>query len=239
MTRYGMFYQFILAIFLAFLTAPAFAEGEATEGLMLAHAKIDPTDTKSIERGAKFFAATCMSCHTLIYLRYNKLANDAGITYEKMPINVKNWPNGVKPPDLSLEADVRGVDWIYTYLHSFYKDTTRPTGVNNLLVPNTSMPNIVAGFQGEQEFVAHPVTDLFNGTEYFDWVKLVKQGSMSPNEFDATIADVVNFLNYAAAPYQAEQHRIGYWVILFLIVMSILLYLLKREYWKDVKKMKE
>ena len=80
----------------------------------------------------------------MIYLRYDKIAQEAGITYEKMPINVKTWPYGVTPPDLSLEADVRGVDWIYTYLHSFYQDSSRPTGVNNLLVPNTAMPDIVA-----------------------------------------------------------------------------------------------
>ena len=83
-------------------------EGPSTEGMVLAKTPVNPNDIESIKRGAKFFATNCMSCHTMIYLRYDKIAQDAGITYEKMPINVKTWPYGVTPPDLSLEADVRG-----------------------------------------------------------------------------------------------------------------------------------
>ena len=232
-------YHFVIAMILALFTINAQAEGEGMEGLVLAKAPINRADQASIARGAQFFATTCMSCHTLIYMRYNDVAKKAGITYEKMPINVKNWPYGITPPDLSLEADVRGVDWIYTYLHSFYKDTARPTGVNNLLVPNTAMPNIIGGFQGEQILVKNPVHDLFGQIEWYDVLELTKQGSMKPEEFDAAIADVVNFLAYAAAPYQEEQHQIGFWAIVFLFVMAIMLYFLKREYWKDVKKLKK
>ena len=128
----------VVAILFILFSSPLWAE--ETSGLVLAKAPIDQSDMASVRRGAKFFATNCMSCHTMIYLRNDKVAQEAGITIDKMPINVKSWPNGITPPDMSLEADVRGVDWIYTYLHSFYKDTTRPTGVNNLLVNNTSMP---------------------------------------------------------------------------------------------------
>ena len=233
MTRY------ILAIICLFFSISLWAQEASFPGLQLAKAPIDRTDIASIKRGAKFFATNCMSCHTLIYLRYDKLAEDAGISYDKMPVNVTNWPYGVKPPDLSLEASIRGVDWLYTYLHSFYEDSTRPTGVNNLLVPHTAMPAILVPYQGQQILVERPTLDLFQQVEWYDLVKLVKQGIMTPEQFDATTADVVNFLAYAAEPYRIEQERIGWWVLGFLIILFIMMYLLKREYWKDVKKYKD
>ena len=233
--------RYILAILLIMFSAPMWAEGSSSDELVLTKAPINQFDMESIKRGAKFFATNCMSCHTLVYLRYNKIAEDAGITYDKMPINVKTWPFGVKPPDLSLEADIRGVDWIYTYLHSFYQDSVRPTGVNNLLVNNTAMPDIVAPYQGQQILAKDPEAnaDYLHKIEWYDMVTLDKQGTMSPEQFDATIADVVDFLAYAAEPYHAEQEKIGWWVLGFLCILFVLMYLLKREYWKDVKKRKK
>lgn len=229
----------LLAIFLSPISSTSWAEGANIEGLVLAQAPINQNDMESIKRGAKFFATTCMTCHTLIYLRYDKVAQEAGITYEKMPINVKSWPYGVTPPDLSLEADVRGVDWIYTYLHSFYKDASRPTGVNNLVFPNTAMPDIVAPYQGDQVLVTNPAHDLLHQVQWYDAVKLTQQGSMSPEQFDTLTADITNFLAYAAEPFHAEQQKIGWWVIGFLCVLFVLMFLLKHEYWKDVKHKKE
>ena len=205
----------------------------------LSKAPVNIHDTASIKRGAKLFATVCIACHTLIYLRYDKLAQEAGVTYERMPINVKTWPQNVKPPDLSLEANVRGVDWIYTYLHSFYIDRSRPTGVNNLVFPGTAMPDMVASFQGMQTLA--PDVKSTQGVydhalQWYDMVELKSQGSMTPAEFDRTITDVVNFLAYAAEPYKVSQQRLGGWVIGFLLILWFLLYLLKREYWKDVKK---
>lgn len=230
----------IIAILFILFSTQTLAE-DVIEGLQLAEAPIDRTNLESVKRGAKFFATNCMSCHTLIYLRYNKIAEDAGITYEKMPINVKSWPYGVKPPDLSLEADVRGVDWLYTYLHSFYQDPTRPTGVNNLLVHNTAMPSILAPYQGMQELIKDKPARgiLYNDTQWYDYLKLIKQGSMTPDDYDATVADLVNFLAYASQPYYVEQRRIGWWVLGFLVILFVLMYMLKKEYWKDVKKHKD
>lgn len=226
-------YLFIVVIFL--LPVLAFAEEEVK--IALATAPINTSDVVSIKRGGKFFAANCMSCHTMIYLRYNRLAEEVGVTYDKMPVNVKNWPNNVVPPDLSLEADARGVDWIYTYLHSFYQDPSRPSGINNLLVPNTSMPGILVPFQGIQVMIkGRPPTILFHRQEWYNLLVLQKQGSMTPQQFDETIADLVNFFNYAAHPYEARQHWIGWWVLGFLVILFILTFYLKKEYWKDVKK---
>lgn len=233
--------RYILAILLIVFSTHGWAEGEgATSGLELAQAPIDQNDMASIKRGAKFFATNCMSCHTMVYLRYDKVAQEAGITYDKMPINVKTWPYGVTPPDLSLEASIRGVNWIYTYLHSFYQDPARPTGANNLLVPETAMPAILSPYQGQQTLAkGKPEAGIFlYNVEWYDLLVLTQQGTMSPEEFDATIADLVNFLGYAAEPYRIEQHRIGWWVLGFLAILFVLTYFLKKEYWKDVKKHK-
>jgi ubiquinol-cytochrome c reductase cytochrome c1 subunit len=231
-------YLFTTLLWAMLFSSQVWAEDLASEGLQLSKAPINRFDKESIKRGATFFSTTCMSCHTLIYLRYDKVAQDAGITYDKMPINVKSWPYGVTPPDLSLEADIRGVDWIYTYLHSFYQDTSRPTGMNNLLVPHTAMPGILSPYQGDQVLIKDPARDLFGQMEWYSMVDLTRQGSMTPEQFDATITDLVNFLAYAAEPYYIEQHRLGWWVLGFLALFFPLVYLLKREYWKDVKKHK-
>ncbi|MBA3661230.1 MAG: cytochrome c1 [Gammaproteobacteria bacterium] len=230
----------LIAILLFLGSATLWAEESAFPGLVVTEAPINRADIESIKRGAKFFSTNCMSCHTLVYLRYNKLAAEAGITLAKMPINVKNWPYGVTPPDLSLETEIRGPDWIYTYLHSFYKDTTRPTGSNNLMLPNTAMPNILAPYQGEQVLTTHKQSPgiLYGDLQYYSYLELTKQGSMTPEQYDAAITDVVNFLAYAAEPYYLEQHRIGWWVLGFLALLFPLMLMLKREYWKDVKRRK-
>lgn len=232
--------RYIWAFLFLIFYVPCWAQ-EGSENIVLASAPIDRSDIASIKRGAKFFAANCMVCHTLVYLRYDKIAQEAGITYDKMPINVRVWPFGVKPPDLSLAANVRGVNWIYTYLHSFYVDPSRPTGANNLLNPSTAMTNILAAYQGSQALVKHvPHIGIFyNDTNWYDLLVLTKEGGMTSEQFDATIADVVNFLAYAAEPYYQEQHRLGWWVLGFLVILFVMMYFLKREYWKDVKKHKD
>lgn len=233
-------YNILLAIVLVMCSSQIWAEEIAFEGLTLAEAPINRSDIESIKRGAKFFATNCMSCHTMIYLRYDTIAKDAGITLDKMPINVKTWPYGVTPPDLSLETSTRGVNWIYTYLHSFYQDASRPTGVNNLLLPNTAMPAILAPYQGDQVLVEHKPEAgiLYKDTNWYNYLKLVRQGSMTPEQFDATVTDLVNFLAYAAEPYHEQQRTIGWWVLGFLVILFVMMYMLKREYWKDVKKHK-
>lgn len=224
--------RLLLLLFLCLSTAHA----ETAPSLVLSKAPIDRNDLASIKRGARFFASNCMVCHTLKYVRHDPIANEAGITLERMPLNVKSWPFGITPPDLSLETSVRGVNWVYTYLHAFYEDTTRPTGVNNLLIPNTAMSGILVPYQGKQVLVNGPDFSVFYaGAHVYDRLELASAGSLSPEAFDATTADVVNFLAYAAEPYRAEQHRLGVWVLLFLVVFAVLLYFLKREYWKDVK----
>lgn len=223
--------RYILTALIALLATQAIAADKLPEleRLRLSEPKINRTDMDSIKRGAKFFATNCNSCHALGYLKYNTLVKDAGIVYNRVPP-----PLPIAPPDLSLEANVRGPDWIYTYLHSFYVDPKAPTGVNNLVFPNTSMPNIVAPYQGEQELVQTAIPDLYGYYEWYDWLKLTKEGTMTPDQYDATITDLVNFLSYTAEPYYEDQRHLGRWVLGFLAVLFVLMYLLKKEYWKDV-----
>lgn len=218
--------------------AMIFAAGAAP--IVLEPVKINVRDIASVMRGAKFFASTCMSCHTMKYLAHNKLAQKAGITLEKMPLENKEWWLNVVPPDLSLIARERGPNWLYTYFHSFYKDASRPTGYNNLLMQNSVMTNVFAGLQGVQEILPKDrvITPLLSGGKphYYQVLKLVNKGSMSNEEFDRTTSDLVNFLVYAGDPKAPKRYFIGYWVLGFLVLFFILSYLLKRAYWEDVDK---
>ncbi len=183
-----------LLLLLALFLIPGLTLAEDGAHIALSKAPVNTSDLDSVKRGAKFFAANCMSCHTMVYLRYDKLAQENGVVYDKMPVGVKNWPNGVVPPDLSLEVDVRGADWIYTYLHSFYQDSNRPSGVNNLIVPNTAMPGIISAFQGTQiKIEGHPPAPLFHSLHWYDLLILQKQGSLTPDQFDAAVTDLPNF----------------------------------------------
>jgi ubiquinol-cytochrome c reductase cytochrome c1 subunit len=228
--------QYFFILFMLWVTNIAFAQ-ESTIPIALERAPVNIHNTASIQRGAKFFAANCMICHTMIYLRYDKLAQANGVLYDKMPINVKQWPNNATPPDLSLEASRRGVNWIYTYLHSFYLDPSRPTGANNLLRPQTAMPAILATYQGQQILV--PKADMgkkmYDKTyQWYDLLTIQTNGTMTEEQVDATITDLVNFLSYASNPHQVEQYKIGWFVFGSLIILVIFMYLLKREYWKNL-----
>lgn len=196
-------------------------------------------DKAALLRGAKFFATTCMSCHTMRYMAHNKLAQEAGITLDKMPLDQKEWLFGVVPPDLSLIARQRGADWLYTYFHAFYKDDKRPTGFNNLLMPNSVMTNIFAPLQGVQEKLSQEqlMTPLLNAREphYYQVLSLVRSGSMSPEAFDATTKDLVTFLVYAGDPKAIKRESMGGWVLLYLLLLLGLAFLLKRLIWKSVK----
>ena len=197
-------------------------------------------DNASLKRGAQFFAKHCLICHSLKYLRYDPIAESTGITFEKMPVADQKWWLGAAPPDLTLMTRAKGVDWVYTYLLGFYKDVSTRFGSSNLLAPNVSMPNPFLALQGEQQLVVNKEKLLTHGFEkrpkYSNALKLVRQGTMLPNEFDKSINDLVNFLAYAADPVKLERYNIGIFVILFLIIFAIIAYLLQREYWKDVKR---
>ncbi len=146
---------------------------------------------------------------------------------------------GVAPPDLSLVARSRGKDWLFTYLRSFYEDPKKPWGVNNTAFPDVGMPNILQGLQGTQAAVYKTITVMDEkGQPYdkqvIDHLVMKHPGSMSEKQFDQSVTDLVNFLEYVGEPHKLQRERLGGWVLLFLVVFTLFAYLLKREYWKDI-----
>lgn len=217
-------------------------------------ARIDPANKESLQRGARTFVNYCLSCHSAKYQRYNRLARDLGMsetdvlenlmfTGEKIgdtmdiALSAKDAKKyfGAAPPDLTLVARVRGVDWLYTYLRTFYLDDSRPFGVNNLVFDKVGMPHVLWELQGWQKPLYETETDS-QGHEHKKVVglELVEQGSQTPAEYDRTVRDLVNFLAYMADPVKLERQALGIKVLLFLFVLFIITYLLKKEYWKDV-----
>ncbi|MFQ5643234.1 MAG: cytochrome c1 [Thiogranum sp.] len=243
--------KYLLSVLL--LVSPALALASAG-GVHLDKANIEPTNQESLQRGAKIFVNYCMGCHSARYQRYNRLGRDLGISDEDVIENLmftgekigdqmdiamtkdmgKKW-FGAAPPDLTLVARVRGTDWLYTYLRTFYQDDSRPFGVNNQVFSNVGMPNVLWELQGTQKAVYETVVDD-EGHEHqvLEGLELEQAGSQTPAEFDRTVRDLVNFLAYMGEPIKQERQSLGIKVMLFLFVFFILAYLLKKEYWKDI-----
>ena len=229
-------------------------------GAPVQHAGNDVADVASLQRGARNFVNYCMGCHSAKYIRFSKLQEDLQLTEEQVeqnlmfaaktvdelmeismaPADAERW-FGQTPPDLTLVARSRGVDWVYSFLKAFYLDDRAATGTNNLLLPGASMPHVLWELQGKQEATFH--TSEKDGVEvkhfgepsYFEAFEIVKPGKMSPEEYDQFVRDLVNFLDWAGTPEQLERQRLGIWVIIFLFVFLIFAYLLKVDIWKDVK----
>ena len=221
--------------------------------------RIDLRDHASLQRGAKLFMNYCSGCHSLHYMRYNRMADDLGLTthagtidndllvnnlifteanpqapidISMPPVNARQW-FGRLPPDLSLSARERGPNWLYTYLKSFYDDKNRPFGDNNLLVPDATMPNILASLEGTVIALKQRGNHHLYGQSHTQLV-LVKPGEMSMSQFDSALNDLVNFLVYVAEPAKLIRIRIGMFVMLFLCLFLALAYPLKKLYWRDV-----
>lgn len=214
--------KLMLAIFLTFASFPGFAATE-TEDLMSVHISLD--DRQALQQGAATFANYCLSCHSIKYMRYNRMGEDLGIGEEvlranflqpsqrpgdTMTINMaeadaRRW-FGTAPPDLSLIARSRSPDWIYTFLLSFQEDEKSATGWNNELFKDVAMPHVLYAVQRNQ----------------------------SPEEYATTVRDLTGFLVYVAEPVKLVRYQIGIWVLVFMVIFAFLAYLLKKEYWKDI-----
>lgn len=251
--------KFLAAFVIALLPMAAVAAGGA--GVKLDHIDIDLTNQASLQRGMQIFVNNCLGCHSAEYQRYERAANDIGIPVElaeqnlllgdqkigqQMTIAMSKEDSGKwfgnPPPDLTLEARLRGPDWIYTYMRSFYKDESRPWGVNNSVFPDVGMPNVLEYLQGEQTNHCSP-EELLNEEDKFDpltgkkiggCMTITKQGQQSPAEFDQTIYDLVNFMTYMGEPSKLDSQRIGTKVLIFLFFFFFIAYALKKEYWRDV-----
>jgi ubiquinol-cytochrome c reductase cytochrome c1 subunit len=237
---------------IAVLLSPDVALAEEG-GMGLMHAGTDIGNIQSLQRGARAFMNYCSGCHSLKYVRYNRmgedlqlppaqLATDLMLSSDKpfdmvvsaMPADSEQW-FGKRPPDLSLIARSKGVDYVYSFLHGFYADKSRPWGVNNLYLPNASMPHVLQNLQGLQNPVfRHEAGEGPDAKLVLTGVEMLTPGAMKPEEFNQFVRDIVNFLDYTAEPVKAQRRALGVFVILFLLVFLVFAYLLKKEYWKDV-----
>jgi ubiquinol-cytochrome c reductase cytochrome c1 subunit len=202
-----------------------------------------------------------MGCHSMEHARYNRVSKDLDIPEELMMENLvfadkkfgdlmtiamdkgdsKRW-FGATPPDLTLVARVRRPDWLYTYLRSFYEDDSRPWGVNNVVFKDVGMPHVLAGLQGRQVMGTAQVAvgfDTLTGQEITEEhegvLYLEEEGKLSAEEYDKLVFDLVNFMVYMAEPIALERQRLGWWVLLFLAILFVPVYMLNKEFWRDVK----
>jgi ubiquinol-cytochrome c reductase cytochrome c1 subunit len=238
-------------LLLALLLAPL-AGFAAEQGYPLDRSPNDPLDIVSLQSGARTYMNYCLGCHSLQFMRYGSLRSigltDAQIQDNLMftaakigePIRTgfdakeaKSW-FGVAPPDLSVVARSRGANWLYTYLRTFYRDPKSATGWNNAVFPNVAMPHALWTLQGQRRLdVVLSEEGGQRGVQY-KWTELGK-GTQTAAEYDTTVRDLVNFLVYVGEPAAVERKPIGIVVLFVLGVLFILTYLLKKEYWKDVK----
>ncbi|MGH8681949.1 MAG: cytochrome c1 [Burkholderiales bacterium] len=250
----------ILAALAAAALAAAALPTRAAEGAKLDDIEVNLIDVASLQSGARTFVNYCLNCHSASLMRYSALRqldltddqirDNLMFTAEKigMPMAIAMTPKDAKaffgtvPPDLSVVARARGSDWLYTYLRTFYRDASTPTGWNNMVYPSAGMPHALWRLQGEQALKevpattrdGRPVVDEHGQPRKLAKLELLVPGRQSPAEYDKTVYDLVNFLVWMGEPNQLERRRLGVWVLFGLAVLVFLTYFLKQAYWKNV-----
>lgn len=191
------------------------------------------------QRGAFYFSHYCSGCHSLNFLDSKRVSQELALP----PQSVRDWwqladesklnsvvPSAisqqwlqVEPPDLSLYALQHGKGAVADFLQSFYRDSSQRFGFNNQLKNGTNMPNVLVSLQGEQQRGV-------NGNLLID-----KAGSMTHDAFVAMTEDIETFLRYSAQPEKIERENIGFWVVIFMLIFTLLVWLLCKDYWRDVQ----
>lgn len=216
-------------------------------------ANYDLTDKASLQNGAMLFNNYCLGCHNMQYQRYSRSFDDLGIplelgqehlqfTGEKVTDHIESsmpaasaatW-FGAPPPDLTLVARVRGADWIYTYLRTFYVDQDKTFGVNNKVFKDVGMPHVLEELQGTPRLTNEKAMVDGEMVERYVGIRSDGNGELSTDEYDTAVLDLVNYLVYVGEPGRLKLEATGKWVIAFILVLFIFVYLLKKEYWRDV-----
>lgn len=248
--------KLIVGLFMVILPALSFAAGG---GVAMAPIETDHTNKESLQRGVAMFTNYCMGCHSMEYARYKRVADDLEIPVELYEENLiftgakigelmkismdksmaADW-FGAPPPDLTLETRLRGESWVYSYLRGFYKDDSRPLGVNNVVFEAVGMPHVLVELQGlcavKPNFGKTASVEPLSGNVHNSDAcsSYATEGSMSPAEFDGAMYDLTNFMSYMADPVKIERERIGIFALIFVAIFFVFAYLLNREYWKDV-----
>ncbi|WP_444677292.1 cytochrome c1 [Halomonas sp. E19] len=223
----------------------------------------DLNNKESLQRGMQLYVNYCMGCHSLEFQRFARAAEDFGMPQDLVEQNLifssslafndqmhtamtrqdgANW-FGAPAPDLTLHGRLRGTDWIYSYLMTFYRDPSRPNGVNNAVFEMVAMPNVLEPLQGVQERVCSQTDRPVPGAELdpltgkyqsCDVLQVTRPGAMEPAEFEEAVYDLTNFLSYVGEPSKLQAQVLGPKVLIFIFIFGVLAYLLKREYWRDI-----
>lgn len=232
----------------------------AVGGLVaLDKAPVDTTNQASLQNGAKLFVNYCLGCHSAAFMRFNRL-KEIGLSDQEIkdnllfttdkvgetmvsaidPKQAKSW-FGANPPDLTVIARSRagaggsGADYLYTFLRTFYRDDTKATGWNNLVFPSVGMPHALWQLQGERRAILETVEVHGQNTQVFKGWETISQGTMSTQEYDQAVGDLVNFLQWMGEPAQNTRIRVGVGVLIFLGIFILIAWRLNAAFWKDVK----
>jgi len=249
--------KFILSVLMALGLAGA-AQAAGGESIAWDKAPNKLSDLPSLQNGAKLFVNYCLNCHSAAFMRYNRL-KDIGLSEQQIkdnllfttdkvgetmkanvdPKQAKEWFGGT-PPDLTVIARSRaghggsGADYLYTYMRTFYRDETKATGWNNLVFPSVGMPHVLWELQGDREPVFETRTEHGHEAKVFKGWKQVSPGTMTPQQYDEAVADLVGFLQWMGEPAQQQRVRVGVWVLLFLAGFTVVAWRLNAAYWKDI-----
>ena len=220
---------------LLFLLLALPAAAFASTAVHLDKAPVNPLDRESLQRGARVFVNYCLNCHSANYMRYNRM-EDFGLTEQQIKDNLlfaaekpgetmrvamrtdeaKAW-FGAPPPDLSVITRSRGPDWVYTYLRSFFRDDSRPTGWNNTVFDKVGMPHVLHEMQGHLAPVYRTEkTAEGHDHQVLERLELVKPGKITLAEYDALVGDLVNYLAWMGEPAKSTRMNIGVAGLLFL-----------------------
>ena len=250
MKIYKLLNSVISILFLIF-----FIDVSATSESKLMHMDVDLSDQQSLQRGAKIFVNYCLSCHSAVYMRYNRMGEDLEISDDILKENLMfgtdkvgdvmnismrkedsiNYFVGSVPPDLSVVARSRSPDWLYTYFQTFYMDDSRPFGVNNLVHKDVAMPHVLWELQGMQRLADLEKTgSVYYNPNYKNSLDLVTTGQQTEKEYDRTVRDLVNYLVYIGEPIKLKRTKIGIWDMLYLFIFLVVAYMLKKDYWQDI-----
>jgi ubiquinol-cytochrome c reductase cytochrome c1 subunit len=249
--------KLILTVLMALGIAGA-AQAAGGEGVAWDKAPGNVNDLPSLQNGAKLFVNYCLNCHSAAFMRYNRLG-DIGLSQQQIkdnllfttdrlgdtmtttmdPKQAKEWFGGT-PPDLTLIARSRaghggtGADYLYTYLRTYYRDPTKPTGWNNLVFPSVGMPHVLWELQGEREPQFATRQEHGQEVKVFTGWKQISPGTMTTLEYDQAVGDLVNYLQWMAEPAQNSRVRVGVWVLLFLLLFTAIAWRLNAAFWKDI-----
>lgn len=249
----------VLILFAFFLLAPAsyvLASSADTKEPRDMHWQFDgafgTVDRQSAQRGLQVYREVCAACHGLHRVAFRTLAgigfpeaeikalaaeynvedgpNDDGDMFERPAMPSDKFPSpyanekaaravngGAYPPDLSLiiKARPNGANYVYSLLTG-YKDAPEGVHVGEGMHYNPYFP-------GGQIAMPQPLSE---GQVTF------ADGTSAT--VDQMAKDVVNFLQWAAEPEMEVRKGMGVKVMIFLFLMTVMLYIAKRRIWKDL-----